>query len=256
MSESAIRIETSGGVGRLILDSPPLNVLTIPVIEQAIEALGRLEADAGVKVIAFQAGGDKAFSAGVDVADHTPEKMAHMLESFDALCLGLHRSPKPTVAVVKRMALGGGCEVAACCDLVLASDQATFGQPEIKVGVFPILGVALYPAMFGAKAANEILLTGATYTAEESQRLGLVNRVFTDDSFDEQVERYLTGLARNSGVVLRCTKKAILAGLGRGADEALKVAGEIYVQELMVTEDANEGLQAFLEKRRPVWKEA
>jgi cyclohexa-1,5-dienecarbonyl-CoA hydratase len=138
----------------------------------------------------------------------------------------------------------------------LASDQATFGQPEIKVGVFPILGVALYPAMFGAKAANEILLTGFTYTAEEAQQLGLVNRVYADDSFAEQVERYLTGLARNSGVVLRCTKKAILAGLGRSADEALKVAGEIYVQELMVTADANEGLQAFLEKRRPVWKEA
>jgi cyclohexa-1,5-dienecarbonyl-CoA hydratase len=110
--------------------------------------------------------------------------------------------------------------------------------------------------MFGAKAANEILLTGATYGAEEAQRLGLVNRVFPDDSFDEEVQRYLTGLARNSGVVLRCTKKAILAGLGRGADEALRAAGEIYVQELMVTEDANEGLQAFLAKRRPVWKEA
>ena len=99
-------------------------------------------------------------------------------------------------------------------------------------------------------------MTGATYSAEEAQQLGLVNRVYADDSFDEDVERYLTGLARNSGVVLRCTKKAILAGLGRGADEALKVAGEIYVQELMVTEDANEGLRAFLEKRRPVWKEA
>lgn len=256
MGDPTIRTESSAGIGRLIIDAPPMNVLTIPLIEQAIESLGRLEADAGVKVIAVQAGGDKAFSAGVDVADHTPEKMDHMLSSFEALCMGLHRSPKPTVAVVRRMALGGGCEVVACCDLVVASDQATFGQPEIKVGVFPILGVALFPAMLGAKAANEILLTGVAYSAEEARRISLVNRVFADASFDEEAERYLTGLARNSGVVLACTKKAVLAGLGRDTDAALRVANEIYVQELMVTEDANEGLSAFLEKRRPVWKEA
>ncbi len=86
--------------------------------------------------------------------------------------------------------------------------------------------------------------------------MGLVNRVYADTSFDEEAERYLTSLARNSGVVLACTKKAVLAGLGRDTDAALRVANEIYVQELMVTEDANEGLSAFLEKRRPVWKEA
>ncbi len=252
----AVRTEVAGGIGRLIIDDPPMNVLTIPAIEQAVAGLHRLEADQGVKIITVQAAGDKAFSAGVDVADHTPEKMEHMLSTFEELCLGLHRSPKPTVALVKRMALGGGLEVVACCDMVLASDAATLGQPEVKVGVYPIIGVALFPKIIGAKAANEIVLSGAIYSAEDCMRMGLVNRVYPDASFDEDAEKYLSGLLRNSGVVMSYTKKAVLAGLDRDIDSALKEATKIYVNELMATEDANEGLQAFLEKRRPTWKEA
>ena len=252
---SGIDSSVSGGIGRLILDNPPVNVLTIPVMEAAVEAFRSLEADPSVKVIVVQATGDRAFSAGVDVADHTPENMRHMLDIFDELCMGLHRSPKPTVALVKRMALGGGAELVACCDMAVASEEATFGQPEIKVGVFPILGVALFPDMLGPKAASELLLSGDTYSAADALRMGLVSRVIPEADFEEKSERFLSKLAKNSGLVMSLTKKAILAGLGKPATESLELADAIYVDELMVTEDANEGLKAFIERRAPEWKE-
>jgi cyclohexa-1,5-dienecarbonyl-CoA hydratase len=256
MAYEYVETHREEGVGRLVLNNPPLNVLTIAVMEEMVDALHELEADPAVKVILLEAAGDKAFSAGVDVADHTPEKMGRMLEIFNELCLGLHRSPKPTVAAVRGMALGGGCELAAVCDMVVASDQATFGQPEIKVGVYPVLGVALFTQLLGLKMANELLITGRAFSAEESRAAGLVNRVAGEEEFADVLAAFLKPLRQNSGVVMTLTKKAILAGLGKSADEALEAAEEIYLQELMQTEDANEGLQAFLEKRRPVWKEA
>ena len=251
-----VRTRVEAGIGHLTLDNPKVNVLTIPVMEQAVAALAALEADAAAKLIVVEAAGTRAFSAGVDVADHTPEKMDHMLRVFHDLCLGLHRSPKPTVAAVRRMALGGGCELAAFCDLAVASDQATFGQPEIKVGVYPVLGAALFTGMVGPKTTNEILLTGSTYGAGEACALGLVNRVWPDERFDEELAAYLAVLAANSGVVMSLTKKAILASAGKEPDAALAAAERVYVHELMTTADANEGLAAFIEKRPPVWKEA
>jgi cyclohexa-1,5-dienecarbonyl-CoA hydratase len=252
---SGIESSVSGGIGRLILDNPPVNVLTIPVMEAAVEQLQALESDPGAKIIVVQATGDRAFSAGVDVADHTPDKMRHMLDIFDELCMGLHRSAKPTVALVKRMALGGGAEVVASCDMAVASEEATFGQPEIKVGVFPILGVALYPDMLGAKAASELLLSGETYSAADALRMGLVSRVVPDAEFEELSEKFVSKLAKNSGLVMSLTKKAIMACQGKPTSEAMKLADTVYVEELMVTEDANEGLKAFIERRKPEWKE-
>lgn len=253
---TGISTRVEGGIGRLVLDNPPVNVLTIPVMEAGVAALRELEADATVKIIVVEAAGDRAFSAGVDVADHTPDKMRYMLDIFDELCMGLHRSAKPSVALVRRMALGGGCELVACCDMAVASEEATFGQPEIKVGVYPILGVALFPDMLGPKAAAELLLSGDSYSAADALRMGLVSRVIPDAEFEEQSERFLGRLVKNSGLVMSLTKKAILAGLGKGADDSLKAADAIYVNELMVTADANEGLQAFIERRKPEWKEA
>ena len=230
MTEPRVRTRVEGGLGFLTFDHPPVNVLTIPVMEEAVAALGSLEGDDGVKVIVVEAAGTRAFSAGVDVADHTPEKMDHMLKVFNDLCLGLHRSPKPTVAAVRRMALGGGCELAAFCDLLVASDKATFGQPEIKVGVYPVLGAALFAQMVGPKAANEILLTGRTYSAAEAKDLGLANQVWADDSFDEELAAYLLAMTANSGLVMSLTKKAILASAGKDPDSALAVAERIYVR--------------------------
>src|SRR5680860_1565527 len=248
MSGERVTAVNDGGLGRLILNNPPVNVLTIPVMEEAVDALGELQENSEVKIILVEAEGEKGFSAGVDVADHTPEKMEHMLGIFDDLCMGLYRSSKPTIAAVHGLVLGGGCELAACCDLVVAADNSVFGQPEIKVGVFPIL--------FGSKAANELLLSGRNFSAEEALSMGLVNRVVPLDRFQEEVQAFVGGLMKNSGKVMSLTKKAILAAAGKDEDAARAVAEEIYVNELMKTQDANEGLAAFLEKRRPEWKEA
>ena len=256
MSYQFVEVGSAGGVGRLTIANGPLNVLTIAAMEEAVAGLRELESDREVKVIVAGAAGTKAFSAGVDVADHTPEKMDHMLGIFNELCLGLRHSPKPTIAAVRRMALGGGCELAACCDMVIASDQATFGQPEIKVGVYPVLGVALFAQILGQKAANELLLSGMSYTAEEARAFGLVNRVVPDDRFDAEVEGYVGRFLGNSGLVMSLTKKAILASAGKETMAAVAAAEDIYVRELMVTADANEGLQAFIGKRKAVWTES
>lgn len=256
MGYAHVELDSGEGIGRLILASPPLNVLTIAAMEEMVQGLRKLESDVAVKVIVVEASGDRAFSAGVDVADHTPEKMQHMLDVFHELCMGLHLSAKPTVAAVRRMALGGGCELAAMCDMVFASEQATFGQPEIKVGVYPVLGVAVFTQLLGPKMANELLLSGSVYTAEESKAMGLVNRVVADEEFDVQLAAFLKPLRGNSGLVMSLTKKAILAGLGKDTMSALHASEDIYVNQLMRTADANEGLQAFLEKRKPVWREA
>lgn len=256
MGEEFVTAVKDGSLGRLILDNPPVNVLTIPVMEQAVDALADLEEDGEIKVILVEAKGEKGFSAGVDVADHTPEKMDHMLGIFDDLCMGLYRSSKPVIAAAHGLVLGGGCELIACCDMVVAADNAVFGQPEIKVGVYPILGVAFFPSFFGTKAANELLLSGRNFSAQEALSMGLVNRVVPEDRFQEEVQEFVGGFLKNSGKVMSLTKKAILAAAGKDEDAARAVAEEIYINELMKTHDANEGLAAFMEKRKPEWTES
>ena len=167
-TEPTIRTRIDGGVGYLTLDAPPVNILSIAVMEEAVPALRKLEQDPRVKVIVLEAAGTRAFSAGAAVGDHTVEKMEAMLSIFNELCVGLVQSPKPTIAAVRRMALGGGCEVVACCDMVVASEKATFGQPEIVLGVYPVIGVALFADIMGPKAAAEMLLSGRTYSAAEA----------------------------------------------------------------------------------------
>jgi len=159
------------------------------------------------------------------------------------------------VAFVQGPALGGGCEVALYCDLVLASEKAKFGQPEIKVGVFPPIAAFLLPNDAPLKFAAEILLTGDTYTATDLKAMGLVNRVFPEASFATDCEAFLEKVTSNSSVVLGLTKQAMQAGHGRPYGKAMPDIEKLYLETLMATEDANEGLTAFMEKRKPVWKD-
>jgi len=160
----------------------------------------------------------------------------------------------PTLAVVNGFALGGGCEIAVFCDMVIASEKSQFGQPEIKVGVYPSMVVAWLPRLIGWKKAFEIILTGDPIDAKEAERIGLINLAVPEERLTEEVDKFVSRLTDKSSVVLKWAKRAVLVGLDVDFERALQNSEIIYKQALMSTHDANEGLKAFMEKRKPVWK--
>lgn len=249
-----ILFEREGGVARITLDHPPVNIMGIPTMREINAALESLQGDEKTKVLIFAAKG-KAFCAGVDVKDHTVDKVDEMVEVFHRIFRQMWSLEMPTIAAVNGAALGGGCELVTFCDMVIASEKATFGQPEIQVGVYPPVAVVTFPRLMPHMKALELLLTGSVIDAREAERLGMVNRVVPVEGFEEELSRFVDKLAALSGVVLRLTKRAILQGLTLGFEEALALSEELYLKRLMKTEDAAEGLQAFMEKREPVWKD-
>ena len=250
---SNIACDVQDGVARITLNRPPLNILNLVMIKEinsALEALGARD-DAKLLVIDHQG---KAFSAGVDIKDHTADKVEEMIEVFHRTFRLLNALKPPTLAVVAGAALGGGCELAVFCDMVVASQGAKFGQPEIQVGVFPPIAAAVLPRLIGRNRALEMLLTGQPVKALEAERIGLINRAFPVDGFREKVDEFIAKLTSLSAAVLILTKKAVDEGLYVSVDEAMSRAEAIYLGDLMRTEDAQEGLSAFMEKRKPVWK--
>lgn len=246
----SVKVTKSNGVARVTLDKPPLNVMNIVAMEELNAALQPLRDDRATKVVVLAAQG-KAFSAGVDIADHTPDRVEEMIHKFHSIFHTLWALEQPVVAAVQGAALGGGCELAIGCDFIVASEKAKFGQPEIQVGVFAPIATLLLPRLIAPTKAKEILLTGDTIDAREAERLGLVNVVAPPESFDAAVDAFVGRLTSLSGAVLRQAKRAI----GLGLDSGLSAIEQCYLNDLMRTEDANEGLNAFMEKRPPVWKE-
>jgi len=254
MSYKNISFEVKGPVARLVLKRAPVNVLNIETMREMNAALEQVQLTAGLRALVVSAEG-KFFSAGVDVAEHTPDKVREMIAVFHGIFENLNKVHIPTVAFVQGPALGGGCEVALYCDLVLASEKARFGQPEIKVGVFPPIAAFLLPNTAPMKFAAEMLLTGDTYTAADLKAAGLVNRVFPEATFASDCEAFLEKIAANSSVVLEHAKRAMLTGHGQPYHVAMPNIERLYLEKLMETEDAVEGLTAFMEKRKPAWKD-
>ncbi len=253
MSTCSVLLEKDGGLARMTLDHPPLNVLDIPMMEEMADVLGRLAADPEVSVLVITGAG-RAFCAGVDVADHTADRVSTMLGAFHAVIERMRALPFPVVAAVNGAALGGGCELLLAADIVLARSGAKIGQPEIRLGVFPPVAAVLMPRLTGLQAAMDLILSGRTLLAEEAHELGLVSRVIPADDFQQEVDSYVNGLASLSAPVLRLTKRAVLEGLDVPAGTALKQAESLYLNELMALEDPHEGLAAFVENRQPTWK--
>jgi cyclohexa-1,5-dienecarbonyl-CoA hydratase len=247
-----VTIAEEGGVVSLTMSRPPLNVLNIAMMKELnaalIEAAGRRQA----RVVVVRADG-KAFSAGVDIADHTADRVGEMMREFHDVFKNLFAIPVPTVAVVDGAALGGGCEVAIACDMIVASERSKFGQPEIRVGVFPPVAAAIMPRLIGRNRTLEFLMNGEAMSAAEAERIGLVNRVFPVEGFAESAAGFVSRIAGQSRVILEMTKRAVDSGLRAGVMEAIEAAEALYMGDMMTTHDAAEGLKAFLEKRPPVW---
>jgi len=242
-----------GRVARITLNQPPLNIIDVPMLGEINSALVRIhsENEANVLVIDHQG---KAFSAGVSIRDHSPDKVSYMIEKFHGMFRLLHSLALPTLALVDGMALGGGCELATFCDMIIASDRATFGHPEIKVGVFPPVAAVVFPQLIGRNRALELLLTGDVVDAAEAKAMGLINRVFPAQDFRQKADEFIGKLTSLSGPVLKLTKRAVDRSLYTNVSEGITCVEELYLGELMQTEDAREGLNAYMEKRKPIWK--
>ena len=251
-----IRVEERGeSVARIVLARPPLNVLNIAMLKELCDAVDVLGERPRLRVLVIAAEG-RVFSAGVDVEDHVGEKVGPMIAAFHGLFRRLADFEPVTVAEVHAHALGGGCELAAFCDLVLASEDATFGQPEIQLGLFPPVSAAAFPYFVHGKKALELMLTGERVDAREAKRIGLVNQTWPAEDFADEAGSFVERLASRSGVALRLAKKAYYAGVDAPFADALDRAERIYLHELMASRDALEGIDAFREKREPRWEDA
>lgn len=242
-------LEEKDDILYLDFNSPPVNVLKAEALQDMIRILAR-ECQAKVAVLK---GSGKMFCAGLDVKDHLPDKVEEMIRLFSELIVAFFEFPGLVVSVVHGGAFGGGCEIAFCSDLLLAEKGADFGQPEIKLGVFPPAACALYPVLFPSKISNHIIFSGESVKAEDLERLGIVNRTFERDILFERAHQFLLPLTKLSSAAIRLAKKASRVHLPKLKDN-LETVNRIYLDELMKTEDALEGLTAFLEKRKPTWK--
>ncbi|HVR40288.1 MAG TPA: enoyl-CoA hydratase/isomerase family protein [Thermoanaerobaculia bacterium] len=236
-----IQFAADANAYRITLNALPLHILDIAMLEELRDAIARVANDRHALII--DATGDNTFSAGANVHDHIADRVATMLHVFHDCFRALARLELVTIALVRGTALGGGCELALACDFALASDRARFGLPEISLGVFPPVAAGLLPR---DRRSLELMLTGDPIDAAAAQQLGIVNAVFPHDQFETRATEWLQRLYRQSASSLRFAKKAY--GLGD-----LAAVEQLYLDELMKTNDANEGIAAFIEKRKPRW---
>ncbi len=255
MSYENIILESENHVSRITINRPPLNILDLKTMSEIGSALKEIRKQKAIKAVIFTGAGVKCFSAGVEVRDHLPEKVKEMLQAFHGIFREMIKLDQPTIAVVNGHALGGGCELALFCDMVIASEKAEFGQPDIKLGNFAPLALAAYPFFIWRTKVYEFLFTGDSLSANEAERIGLVNRVVTEDKLKEAQESLLKKLLDLSSVSIRASKMAMAVTFNELFEKALDAVEDIYMKELAPAEDGLEGLVAFLEKRPPVWKE-
>jgi cyclohexa-1,5-dienecarbonyl-CoA hydratase len=246
-----ITLELKPPVARLTLANPPVNVIDFPMMDELVAALEQIEQRPDIFIIVL-AGSERAFSVGVDVKAHTPDKVPEMLGKFHSVIRSLLATRKLTIAAVRGNCLGGGAELALVCDLVYTSTAATWGFPEITLACFPPVAAVALSAVVGQKRAADLVLTGRTIDGSEAAAMGLANAAVAD--VEGEVEKAIARASKLSPAALAMAKKAFYAWDAIHLDKGLARAEKIYLDELMLTEDAKEGIQAFVEKRQPTWK--
>jgi len=251
-----IRWDDSGDVAHLTLNRPKQNVMNIDMLGEMRRAIESLFIREDVRLILLDAAPECEgyFSMGVDAEGYSQQMVFQMMDAFHSVFRAMVNISKPVLAVVDGVASGAGAELVAFSDLVIATDDAQFRQPEIKLGVFPPMGAVVYPRVIGPRRAMELLLTGDPINAVQAQQMGLVNRVVSRDKLRETVDATVKRLTDQSGPVLRLLKRVVFEGTWQPFDEALKRSQTLYLNQLFDLQDSQEGLRALLEKRKPVWK--
>jgi len=247
-----ISLDVQGAVTRIALHHPPLNVIDIPMMEELSRVLTEIESQPSTSVIIL-GGEGKAFSAGVDVAAHTPDKVEEMLVKFHAVIRALVATKKVTIASVHGTCLGGGAELAMVCDLVHTAGNVQWGFPEIKLGCYPPVACTALAALVGQKRAADLILTGRTIAGKEATEIGLATSAWPEAELDAGVAQSVNRLLQLSPAALAIAKKASYAWDSMHFDKGLARAEKVYFEDLMKTADATEGIQAFMEKRLPKW---
>jgi enoyl-CoA hydratase len=257
---STLLFELTDGIARITVNRPhKLNALNAIVIAELGDAVTRIETDSAVRGVIVTGSGQKAFVAGADISELTEQGAtggrARALAGQQVF-RRLERCGKPVIAAVNGFALGGGCELAMACHLRVASENARFGQPEVKLGIAPGYGGTVrLPRLVGRPRALELLLTGEMIDAAEAHRIGLVNRVVPAARLLSETEALLKTILSQGPLAVRACLEAVDAGLEMGVDQALLLEAN-YFGLLSATEDMREGTKAFLEKRKPVFKGA
>jgi len=248
-----VKVRLDGSVARMTLNRPEHNLLNEPMLREMAEAIDLIGQKDSIKLIVLDSA-CRVFCGGIEVGEYTSQRVFQMLDAFHSVFAGILETAKPVVCVVNGPAIGGGAELAAFGDLVIATPKAKFAQPEISIGVFPPLASTILPYLVGPKTALELVLTGEPVSAERALEMGLVNRLVPEAQLEKSVEDLIARITGHSGPVLTMAKKAILSGMGLSLKDGLKQSMNIFLNELYRLEDSQEGLHALVEKRRPNWK--
>jgi enoyl-CoA hydratase len=257
MAYNNIILEREGPLGIITINRPPVNALDDPTVKELAAALAEVAADDGVRVVILTGAGPHSFVAGADIGQFTKldEKTGkEVLKYGQDVFTTIETYPKPVIAAINGVCLGGGNELAMCCDIRIAAESARFGQPEINLGIIPGWGgTQRMPRLIGRGRALELMLTGDIVKAPEALRLGLVNRVVPDGELLAQTKNLARKLANQAPLAMAAIKRAVAEGLDRPIGEGL--ATELrHFMATFATEDAKEGVGAFLGKRRPQFK--
>ncbi|WP_126426941.1 enoyl-CoA hydratase/isomerase family protein [Brevibacillus marinus] len=253
-----VRVESNQGVATVTIDNPPLNVLSARVVKELKESFSQLRDDQQVMVIVLTGAGEKAFMAGADIKEF-PEWLGNMdmkeiVRKNHELFAQIERCPKPVIAMLNGMALGGGCELALACDLRIAEEHVRIGFPEIKLGIFPGGGgTQRLPRLIGASKALELMFLGEPITAEEALKIGLVNKVAPKGQGMEFTLQLARKIASYSLKALSAIKEAVRYGGDHPFEMGISHELELFYQ-IFQTEDAKEGIHAFIEKRTPTFQ--
>lgn len=254
MDYKNIAIEKKDGVTRLIVNRPPVNVINFETLIEINSALTELTEDAETRILLIRGNGNRAFCAGIEVKDHIGDMMPRMMTEFGKLFRLLRQLGKPSIAVVNGVALGGGCEIVAGCDMAIASEKAELGQPEIKLGGLAPAAAALFPRIMGEKKALELILVGDNISAKEAERLGLVNKVVSEEELDKTADDLARKLLKKSDLSIKLVREAVYRCAGiADMNEALDEATSLGIKS-WETNDGQEGLKSYLEKRPAIWK--
>jgi enoyl-CoA hydratase len=256
MAEQIVHYEVTNRIARISLNRPPVNALSLDLIHGVVTAFERAAADDTARAVVLSSTIARRFSAGLDLAillgKPSEEIRKFLQELYIKLFDAQYQLGKPSIAAVNGAARGGGMTMAVSCDVVLAGESATFGYPEIDVGVLPAIHFAHLPRIVGRHRAFELLFTGRTFDAKEARDLGLVNRVISDDGLEMAAIELASIFAAKSETVIRMGRAAFMRQIDLDYRRSIAAAVDDFCN-VAATDAAQEGLRAFVEKRQPQW---